>query len=391
MREFLIKRFFEAPKQSFFLFGPRGTGKSTWLKEHYPGALWVDLLELDQLRRYSAAPEMLKELVAGADQQVVVIDEVQKVPEILSVVHALIEEKRGLQFILTGSSARKLRRVGVDLLAGRALLQHMPPFFAAELQEEFDLEKALRLGLLPLVLGAEDPEGTLRSYAGLYLKEEVQAEGLVRQVGDFARFLEVISFSHGGELTISNIARECSIARKTVENYVQILQDLLLGSILSVFTKRAKRALAERPKFYLFDAGVYRSLRPKRPLDVAQEIQGAALEGLVFQHLKAWVEAQTEMHELAFWRTRSKLEVDFIVYGPDTFLAIEVKHSETVHPQDLKGLLAFQADYPECTPFLLYRGKRRLKIRDILCIPCEEFLLSIHPKKLLASGIKAGS
>lgn len=375
-----IPRFFRAPKQSFFLFGPRGTGKSTWLKAHYPKALWVDLLDLDQLRIYSAAPERLKEVIAiSGGPQVVVIDEVQKVPEILSVVHSLIEERQGIQFILTGSSARKLRRTGVDLLAGRALLKHMPPFFAAELGDLFQLQEALELGLLPLVRGSDVPKEVLKAYAGLYLKEEVQAEGLVRQIGDFARFLEIISFSHGSELIISNISRECHVNRKTIENYIQILQDLLLGYTLSVFTKRAQRALAERPKFYLFDAGVYRSLRPQRPLDVVQEIQGAALEGLVCQHLKSWVDAQIEHHELAFWRTRSKLEVDFIVYGPNIFLAIEVKHGETIHPGDFKGLEAFKEDYPECTPLLLYRGKERLKRKDILCLPCEEFLLKIHP------------
>lgn len=381
-----VGRFFKASKQSFFLFGPRGTGKSTWLKKHYPNAIWIDLLELDQLRSYSAMPERLKEVIdAQPNQKVVVIDEVQKVPEILSVVHALIEEKRELQFILTGSSARKLRRVGVDLLAGRAIRKHMPPFFAAEIKEQFHLEEALKLGLLPLVRGSEAPEEVLKTYVGMYLKEEVQAEGLVRQVGAFSRFLEVMNFSHASELNLSNISRECTIARKTVENYLQILEDLLLGFTLSVFSKRAKRVLAERPKFYLFDAGVFRSLRPQRPLDVAQEIHGAALEGLVCQHLKAWVDAQVETFELAFWRTRSKLEVDFVVYGPQTFLAIEVKHSETIHPSDLKGLEAFKEDYPECTPILVYRGKSKIKKKNTLCIPCEAFLLSIHPEKPLMS------
>ena len=380
-----VTRFFKAPAQSFFLFGPRGTGKSTWLKDKYPNALWIDLLELDQLRLYSAAPERLKETVtAHSDKKVVVIDEVQKIPDILAVVHSLIEEKRGIQFVLTGSSARQLRRVGVDLLAGRALLKHMPPFFAAELGEQFTLQGALELGLLPLVRGSETPAAALKTYVGMYLKEEVQAEGLVRQIGDFARFLEVVSFSHASELVIANISRECSIARTTVENYIQILQDLLLGYTLSVFTKRAQRALAERPKFYLFDAGIYRSLRPQRPLDIPQEVQGAALEGLVCQHLKSWVDAQLENYELAFWRTRSKLEVDFIVYGPNTFFAIEVKHGEAVHPGDLKGLEAFKADYPECTPLLLYRGKTKFTQKGILCIPCEEFLLKIHPEHPLS-------
>lgn len=382
MRIRWIKRFFKAPAQSFFLFGPRGTGKSTWLRDKYPDALWIDLLELDQLRLYSAAPERLKETIAAhPNQKVVVIDEVQKIPDILSVVHSLIEEQRGIQFVLTGSSARQLRRVGVDLLAGRAILKHMSPFFAAELGDQFHLQEALELGLLPLVRGSATPESALKTYVGMYLKEEVQAEGLVRQIGDFARFLEVISFSHAAELVVSNISRECSIARTTVENYIQILRDLLLGFTLAVFTKRAARALAERPKFYLFDAGIYRSLRPQRPLDVVPEIQGAALEGLVCQHLKSWIDAQIENYELAFWRTRSKLEVDFIVYGPNTFLAIEVKHGETVHPADLKGLEAFQEDYPECTPLFLYRGKMKFKRGKILCIPCEEFLLTLHPER----------
>jgi len=376
----LITRFFKAPNQSFFLFGPRGTGKSTWLKSHYPNALWIDLLELDQLRLYSAAPERLKEMIrAHPHQKVVIIDEVQKIPEILSVVHSLIEEKKGIQFILTGSSARQLRRAGVDLLAGRAILKHMAPFYAAELGRDFDLDTALRLGLLPLVLDSKNPDQALKTYVGMYLKEEVQAEGLVRLIGDFARFLEVVSFSHAAELNLSNISRECSITRKTIENYIQILQDLLLGYTLSVFTKRAQRALAERPKFYLFDAGVCRSLRPQRPLDSPQELQGAALEGLVCQHLKAWADAQTESYELAFWRTRSKLEVDFILYGPNTFYAIEVKHGEVIHPNDLKGLEAFQKDYPECTPILIYRGRGKIEKKGILCIPCEEFLLSIRP------------
>jgi len=173
-----IRRFFKAPSQSFFLFGPRGTGKSSWLKQHYANALWIDLLELDQLRTYSAHPERLKETVAAQpDKKVIVIDEVQKIPEILSVVHSLIEEKKGLQFVLAGSSARKLKRVGVDLLAGRALLKHMPPFFAAELRDSFTLEKALDLGLLPLVLGANSPQEALRAYVGIYLKEEVQLKG----------------------------------------------------------------------------------------------------------------------------------------------------------------------------------------------------------------------
>jgi uncharacterized protein len=375
------ERFFTPPKQSYFLFGPRGTGKSTWLKAHYPNALWIDLLNLDVLRHYLAGPERIRAVVeALPDGAHIVIDEVQKIPEILAEVHGLIEKHRGFQFILTGSSARKLKRAGVDLLAGRALLKYMPPFFAGELKERFNLQRALEIGLVPLIVLAETPEEVLRSYAGLYLKEEVKAEGLVRSLEDFARFLEVVSFSHASQINLTNIARESEISRKTVENYLQILQDLLLGFTLPIFTNRAQRELSSHPKFYIFDAGVFRSLRPQSIKDQSTEMEGAALEGLVAQHIRAWVLAQVENYTFSFWRTRSGLEVDFVVLGPNNFLAIEVKNSTKVYSQDLRGLEAFKEDYPECTPLLLYRGAHRLIEKGILCLPCEEFLLQIHPK-----------
>jgi predicted AAA+ superfamily ATPase len=382
----LVPRFFKPPKQSFFLFGPRGTGKSTWLKSHYADALWIDLREPDLLQFYSASPHRLRDLVdAHPEKKCVVIDEIQYVPELLTLVHALIEEKRGLQFILTGSSARKLKRVGTDLLAGRAILKKMSPFFAAELKDEFDLERALVDGLLPLVWSSPIPEEVLKTYAALYLKEEVQAEGLVRQVGDFARFMEVISFSHGSVLNTTNIARDCGVSRKTVDTYLQILEDLLLSFTLPVFTRRAQKALTTHPKFYLFDAGVFRSLRPKGPLDRSEEITGAALEGLVAQHLRAWIESQVEHYEFAFWRTRSGTEVDFIVYGAKGFWAIEVKNSDRLSPADTRGLESFKEDYPEVTPILVYRGKQRLMQKGVLCIPCAEFLLNINPGDPLPS------
>ncbi len=374
------KRFFIPPLQSYFLFGPRGTGKSTWLKEHYPEAYWVDLLEPEIFRFFVAAPEKLSQILAEHPQQkIVVIDEIQKVPELLDVIHSLIEEKKGYQFIMTGSSARKLKRQGVNLLGGRAFLKHMPPFFAAELGPAFDLQKNVRWGMLPLVLDSPTPEEVLRAYGGMYLKEEVQAEGTVRSIGDFARFLETMSFSHASTINTSNISRECQIARKTVDSYLLILEDLLLSFHLTIFRRKAKRALANHPKFYFFDAGVYNSLRPKSFYDVATEIEGAALEGLVAQHLKAWIDAQIESYQLNFWQTSSQVEVDFVVSGPDCFFAIEVKNGGAVHPADLRGLTTFCEDYPEATPLLLYRGKRRIKEKGILCCPIDEYLSQIHP------------
>lgn len=382
----MYKRFFVPPADSsYFLFGPRGTGKTTWLKHQYPNAYWIDLNDPEAFRFFSANPEKLHALITEGKSKVIVIDEVQKAPDLLNVVHRLIEEKKGYQFILTGSSARKLKKQGVNLLAGRALLRHMSPFFAGELGSDFQLDHNMKLGMLPIVLDSPHPQEVLRAYAGVYLKEEVQAEGVVRNVGDFARFLETMSFSQGGVINASNIARECQIARKTVESYLLILEDLLLSFRLETFRRKAKRALSEHSKFYYFDAGVFASLRPHNLFDSETELQGGTLEGLVAQHLKGWVDAQIDNTKLYFWRTASKLEVDFIVAGPRCFFAIEVKNGSVVHPQDLRGLEAFREDYPEVTPLLLYRGKEQYKERGILCCPVEHFLLGIHPASPLMS------
>jgi predicted AAA+ superfamily ATPase len=193
----------------------------------------------------------------------------------------------------------------------------------------------------------------------------------------------VISFSHAGILTATNIARECEVSRKVVDNYLQILEDLLLSFTIPVFTRRAQRVLSAHPKFYLFDAGVFRSLRSVGPMDRSEEIDGIALEGIVAEHLRTWVENQDESYELCFWRTRSGLGVDFVVYGPKGFWAIEVKNSAKVSLWDTKGLEEFKKDYPESTPLLLHRGKQRLMQNGVLCMPCEEFLLNVSPNKAL--------
>jgi predicted AAA+ superfamily ATPase len=375
-----VRRFFQAPATHFFLFGPRGTGKSTWLRGAYPDALWVDLLRPEVHRQLAARPERLRELVAGnPGKTVVVIDEVQKAPILLDVVHDLIERRAGPLFVLTGSSARKLKREGVDLLAGRALLRSLHPFMAAELGARFDLRSALTWGLVPLVWSSGEPEEVLSAYVGLYLKEEVQIEGLVRRFEGFALFLEAVSFSHGAVLNVSGVARECQVSRKTVEGYLEILGDLLLAFQVPVFTKRAQRNLTTHPKFFWFDAGVFRALRPAGPLDRPEEIAGAALEGLVAQHLRAWIDYSGEDYALSFWRTKAGTEVDFVVYGRRGFWALEVKHSASVRPADLRGLKAFRADYPEAGLRLLYRGDEALEVDGIPCLPCDTFLRRLVP------------
>ena len=392
----LVSRFSQNPHQNFFLFGPRGTGKSTWLRETIKDAVFIDLLAPEVFRVYSAKPERLRELAEAQDRgTTIVIDEVQKLPQLLDVVHQLIEQHAGWRFILTGSSARKLKRTGVDLLSGRALVKTIHPFMAAELGDRFSLENALMIGMLPLVLDSSNPNEALDAYAALYLREEVQMEGLVRNIGAFSRFLESISFSHGATLNISDVARDCHVERKTVEGYVSILEDLLLAFRVPIFSKRAKRHLSSHPKFYYFDAGVFRSIRPAGPLDSPHEIDGAALEGLVAQHIRAWIAYSIGGCELYFWRTKSGNEVDFVVYGKDTFYALEVKNSDRIHSKFVKGLIAFREDYPQARTCLLYRGKERLKVKNVLCMPVNEFLLGLTPQKPLLgktpSQYKTGS
>lgn len=375
------ERFLQLPRSSFFLFGPRGTGKSTWLREVLPDALYLDLLLPDRYRELKARPERLEELVASRPpDQTVVIDEIQRIPELLPLVHALIERDRGRRFALTGSSARKLKRGGVDLLAGRAVRETLHPFMAAELPD-FDLERALALGLLPLVVAAAEPHKALDAYANLYLDEEIRFEGFARDVGDFARFLEAVSFSHAAVLNVADVARECEVQRRTVSSYVEVLEDLLLAFRLPVFTRRARRKTTAHPKLYLFDCGVFRTLRPRGPLDRSEEIDGAAFEGLVAQHLRAWIAYSGFDGKLYFWRTPKGNEVDFVVYGGGGFWALEVKNSRRVRPQDLTALKSFASDYPECTTALVYRGKDRLVIDGIQCLPGEEFLRGLQPSR----------
>ncbi len=375
----LVHRFFSLPKQSFFLFGPRGTGKSTWLRAQLPDSLYLDLLEPPLQRRLVARPERLRELMAGSPEaRTVVIDEIQQVPTLLSVVHAVLEAPSPPRFVLTGSNARKLHRGDVNLLGGRAVHCTLHPFMAGELPD-FELERALRIGLVPLVVDSGDPERTLDAYASLHIDQEVRAEGLTRNLGAFARFMEAISFSHGGQLNASAVARECEVARHSVVAYLGILEDLLVAFRLPVFRKRAKRATVARDKFYLFDAGVFRSLRPAGPLDRPGDIDGQALEGLVAQHLRAWAAYSMADASLCYWRTRAGTEVDFVVYGPTGFHAFEVKNARRVHSSDLRALRSFRADYPEADAALLYRGRERLRIDGTWCLPVDEFLREMVP------------
>jgi predicted AAA+ superfamily ATPase len=255
---------------------------------------------------------------------------------------------------------------------------------ASELGNDFDFDKSIQTGLVPLVYNSANPLETLNSYINLYINEEVKMEGLIRNISDFSRFLEVISFSNGSILNNAGIARDSEVGRKAVEGYISVLEDIMLAHRLPVFTKRAKRILISHPKFYFFDVGVFRAIRPKGPLDSPHEIDGIALENLVMQHLIAWNAYRGNENKLYFWRTKSGTEVDFIIYGPDTLNAIEVKNSKYIRPGDLKGLKAFKNDYPEANCIFLYRGSEKLVKNRILCLPCDLFLKNLLPGKSLS-------
>ena len=380
----ICKRFINGVDGSFFLFGPRGTGKTTWLKAAYPDALNISLLVGDVRRELRAYPERLENYLVGLPHGgTVIIDEIQRAPMLLDSVHRLMDERRGYRFILTGSSARKLKRnANIDLLGGRAVKRMCHPFLASEMGKDFDLESALKYGMIPLVRYPEvgSSEDVLRTYLDLYLEEEVTAEGVIRNLDSFARFLRTATFSHASVLSVSEIAREAGVKRTTIDAYFDILEEMLVTARLPVFAKRAKRQLIGHDKFYFFDTGVFRALRPKGSLDNPHEIDGACLEGLVFQQLRAWNDYLGAPNELYFWRTKNGVEVDFVIYGSNCFKAIEVKNSVRVDRSDATSLEAFHKDYPESEPMLLYRGARPVKVTEnVTAVPVSDFLKALEP------------
>jgi predicted AAA+ superfamily ATPase len=377
-KEKIFNRLIKFPTdKSFFLFGPRGTGKSYWLKKHYKDNVYIDLLDSETFFRLSSTPEKLDSFIPEGYSKGVIIDEVQKVPQLLNEVHRLIENK-GYKFILTGSSARKLKKQDINLLAGRALTFYMHPLCYEELSEGFDLRYSLAYGHMPSVYIDSDPEGYLKSYVVTYLKEEVFQEGLTRNLGNFSRFLETASFSQGSVLNISEVARECSLNRKLVESYFTILEDLLLSIRLPVFTKRARRRMTQHPKFYFFDAGVYRAIRPEGPLDSPEEIQGISLETLFLQELRAVNDNYKLGYDIYYWRTSNQIEVDFVLYGKKGLFAFEIKRKRKYSGKDLRGLKKFLKDFPIARGFLIYGGTKRFYENNIEIIPVDEAISKLH-------------
>jgi predicted AAA+ superfamily ATPase len=336
-----VQRLLAPPTGSFFLLGPRGTGKSTWLRHTFPDAHTVDLLSEETYHRLLASPgAFADELRAVPPGSRVVVDEVQRLPSLLNEVHRFIEQQ-SLRFVLCGSSARKLKRAGVNLLAGRALRRAMHPFLPEELGPRFSLEAALRWGLLPIVWSAEEREETLRAYAQLYLKEEIQAEALVRSLPGFARFLPVAALFHGQAINVAGIARDASVARTTVTGYLEVLEETLLCFRLPAFEGKLRVRERKLPKLYWADPGLVRAMK-RSAAPASPEERGVLFEGLVAQVLRAYKDYRGLFEELYYWAPAesSSTEVDFLLQRGAEFAAIEVKSGRQFDRSWTRGLRA---------------------------------------------------
>lgn len=333
--------------ETFFLWGPRQTGKTTLLRYTYPDARWVDLLKADEYRRYGSRPERLREELEESPPrsgQQVVVDEIQKVPALLDEVHWLIEN-RGFHFALCGSSARRVRRGGVNLLGGRAFRYGLGGLSAVEVGTDFELDRMLNRGYLPRVYQSPSYGRLLDAYIAVYLKEEVMAEGLARSLPAFSDFLDAASFSDGELVNFTSIARECGVSGPTIRGYFQILEDTLLGAWLPAFRKRAKRRVIGAPKFYFTDVGVVNRLARRGELLPGSAAYGKAFENWVFHELSLSLSYRESAPSLSYWRLAGGTEVDFII--GDMSVAVEAKSSANITSDHLKGQRSLVRDHPE--------------------------------------------
>lgn len=332
----------EPGTETFFLWGPRQSGKTTLLRQRYPGVVWIDLLKADEFRRYATRPELMREELAKSGAKFVVVDEVQKVPALLDEAHWL-HENAGVHFSLCGSSARKLKRGHGNLLGGRALRRELYGLSAHELAADFDLNRMLNHGTLPRIYASGSPRPLLNAYVADYLKEEVMAEGLVRHLPPFSDFLNAAALTDTEQVNFTNISRELGVSRETVRGYFEILSDTLLARMLQPYRKRPKRRLSLADKFYFHDVGVVNFLAKRGTLEPGSDLFGKAFENWVFHELCCYNSYRDRFAEFSFWRLSTGVEVDFIVN--DLECAIECKSSAEVHSHHLKGLRELMSEH----------------------------------------------
>ena len=378
----MLSRFFnlqDAETESVFFFGARQTGKTTLLKNLFPNTRYYDLLKSDEFERLSRRPSLLREeLINLPSDELIIIDEIQKLPILLDEVHWLITN-RGLRFILTGSSARKLRRGGVNLLGGRALQNNFYPLVSTEIPD-FDLDRAVNNGMIPRHYLIQNATKRIRGYVGNYLQSEIMEEARVRNLAVFNRFLEAAALTSGEMLVYSNVAADCGVSSVTAKAYFEILEDTLFGYTVPAYTKTKKRKLIQAPKFYLFDVGITNYLLHRSHLQQGSPEYGHAFEHLVIQELIAYLGYQQREEEISYWRTSSGLEIDAVL--GDAKVGIEIKSTKELRNNQLKGLRSFGEDYPEARLIAVSLDKYRRLVDNIEIIPVMEFFADLWSGKI---------
>lgn len=382
----MYPRALPTPKTSFFLFGARGTGKSTWIRSRFDDAFVVNLLATDAMLRYERDPSLLRgEVLTQPRNRWIVIDEVQRVPKILDEVHFLMEEEGYKRFALTGSSARKLKRGGANLLAGRAIVKSLFPLTSAEMAFSVPSSQLLRYGAMPLSVNAPDDDAReefLRAFVATYLSEEIKAEGLVRNLGGFSRFLEVASMAAGQITNVSGIARDSGVSRETARGYFEVMVDTLLGSWLPAFRPRAKVKEVALPKFYWFDPGVLHAAAGGFNQPLPGDWNGVLLEHLVHHEIQSRMHYAGVKGSLGYWGTPSGSEVDFVWWHGRDVVAIEVKYATEFRREFGKGLATFVGGVP-ARSYIVYRGERELLIDGTHVLPLESFLRRLHAGEII--------
>lgn len=363
------------------MWGARQTGKSTLLRTLFPNAPYYDLLKSEEYSRLNIRPSALREECEMLDEgELVIIDEVQKIPALLDEVHWLMSV-RNLRFILCGSSARKLRRCGANLLGGRAIRMVLFPLVSAEIPD-FDIERALNNGMLPRHYLARDAQKRLEAYVGDYLQQEIVAEALVRRIDSFTRFLQVAALSDAEIVNYTNIAGDCGVSAKSVKEYFSILEETMLGYMIPAYAKVIRRKVLAAPKFYFFDVGIPNYLLRRLPLRRGTVEYGHALEHLIAQELKAYLSYRGDGRQLTYWHTAdNRYEVDFII--GDAEMAVEVKSSAEVSSSDTKGLRAFGEEHPEARLVVVSMEPRPRRRDDIEIWPATDFLRRLWDNKFL--------
>jgi len=364
---------------STFVWGARQVGKTTMIRNSFPNAVYYDLLQAKDFERLQRNPSLLGEELAVLNEgDTVVIDEVQKIPQLLDEVHSLIFSKN-IRFILSGSSPRKIKRCGANLLGGRALKEIMYPFVSAEIPD-FDIHKAVRYGMLPRHYLVSDPWRRLGAYIGVYLNEEIREEALSRDLKTFSRFMEIAAFSNGEILVYKNIAQDCGIDYRTVAGYFEVLVDTLVGYMIPSFTQTQKRRTIQAPKFYYFDVGIANYLRNRRNIQLGSTDFGHAFEHFIIQEIIAYLGYNQKEEQLSYWRTNSGYEVDAIIGAGR--VAIEIKATEEIQSRHTKGLKAFREDFPDCRLIAVSFDARPRITNDVEVYPATDFLRKLWKNEI---------